>query len=213
MKSVLTTSLILMSLIFSSGAQAAATTDSFNIDETNEILTLNFSPSNGANLKEFMEGRVLVNKTVATLIEKGFSPIHLNLSILISPVKMPGGMVVVEDQIVHLAVGVDPDLLERAILKFFDFKGLTVDGVSFTIANSANSDEFLLGRDIVMSVIEKIKETGFSMKNDHLEVAISPITMMGGDIIERNGKLIVSVGVNHDDLERALLKYFEWLNN
>lgn len=213
MKSVLTTSLILMSLIFSSGAQAAATTDSFNIDETNEILTLNFSPSNGANLKEFMEGRVLVNKTVATLIEKGFSPIHLNLSILISPVKMPGGMVVVEDQIVHLAVGVDPDLLERAILKFFDFKGLTVDGVSFTIANSANSDEFLLGRDIVMSVIEKIKETGFSMKNDHLEVAISPITMMGGDIIERNGKLIVSVGVNHDDLERVLLKYFEWLNN
>ncbi|AYF43376.1 hypothetical protein BALOs_0361 [Halobacteriovorax sp. BALOs_7] len=216
MKRVLTTTLFLLNLLFAQGA-SAQTSDILNtveyaLTDSVKSLKIHYSAHNGANVKEFLRGRELVNSVLKGIIDEGFTPIQPTLDIGITPVKMPEGLSVLKDGKLFVSITIDEDTLERVLLDYFRFDTVTEDGILFFLHNSSNTEEFHLGKDLVLAVIAKIKESGFVMDVTNLEVGISPVTMSGEHIIEKDGRLLVSTEVNLDNLERTLLKYFVWPN-
>ncbi|WP_419168880.1 hypothetical protein [Halobacteriovorax sp.] len=216
MKRVLTTTLFLLNLLFAQGA-SAQTSDILNtveyaLTDSVKSLKIHYSAHNGANVKEFLRGRELINSVLKGIIDEGFTPIQPTLDIGITPVKMPEGLSVLKDGKLFVSITIDEDTLERVLLDYFRFDTVTEDGILFFLHNSSNTEEFHLGKDLVLAVIAKIKESGFVMDVTNLEVGISPVTMSGEHIIEKDGRLLVSTEVNLDNLERTLLKYFVWPN-
>ena len=200
MKRVLTATLFLLNLLFAQGA-SAQTSDILNtveyaLTDSVKSLKIHYSAHNGANVKEFLRGRELVNSVLKGIIDEGFTPIQPTLDIGITPVKMPEGLSVLKDGKLFVSITIDEDTLERVLLDYFRFDTVTEDGILFFLHNSSNTDEFHLGKDLVLAVIAKIKESGFVMDVTNLEVGISPVTMSGEHIIEKDGRLLVSTEGN-----------------
>ncbi|WP_419172775.1 hypothetical protein [Halobacteriovorax sp.] len=214
MKRVLTTTLFLLNLLIAQGVSAQSLTENngteYALTDSVKSLKIHYSTHNGANVKAFLRGRELVNSVIQGIIDDGFTPVQPSLDIGISPVKMPEGLSVLKDGRLLISITIDEDSLERVLLGYFSFEAVTEDGVMFFLHNQSNTDEFHLGKDLVLSVIAKIKDSGFVLDVSRLEIGISPVTMSGEHIIEKDGKLLVSTEVNLDNLERTLLKYFSW---
>jgi len=192
----------------------------------------------GPNINEFLKGYKLVKKTIKRITDKGFIPTVDELEIGISSdwvrgtcwdknkgtYKCLGGYYVQEEEDGKLLVSikVPEDTLERRLLKFFkpDDDDTTFDEVTYFFYTpysfpyiKLNMAEFFSGVDLVNRTIKKFKDAGFVMKVERFEVEISPTNMRGGPIVaEEDGKLLVSIKVPQDTLERHLLKFFVWPN-
>lgn len=216
MKRVLTTTLFILNLMMAHGVSAqgnsAQNTVNYGQEGSIDSLKVNFSAHHGANVQEFLKGRALVKEVIGEIMDKGFSPTHLSLDVGITPVKMHEGLAVFKNGTLFVSISIDKDTLERALLNFFNFESVTEDGITFFLHNGSNTEEFHIGMEIVLSVIEKIKENGFIINIDNLEIGISPVELSGENIMTKDGKLYVSTEASLDVLERRLLEYFVWPN-
>jgi hypothetical protein len=189
--------------------------------ENREDLEIRFFPHRRPNIDEFSKGRTFVNKVISSLLSKGFSPTIGKLEVGISPRNMNGHSVEVEIDSYGNALGkifvsieASEDKLERVLLSlnYFKFDDSADGKVAYFLHNSPNTEQFLKGVGLVNKVLKKIKDAGFVMKPEKLEVGIAPQNMYKGPVAESNGKLFVSIEASEDTLERWLLKFFVWPN-
>lgn len=164
---------------------------------------------NNANIKEFLMGKDTVNEILNKIAKAGFEPKVDYLEVAISPQEMVSGHVVVESEGLFVAISATPDLVERNLLRYFKFKRTNSRFVFFPHNNPVLS-EFFLAKQAVDRVIARFAENGLEINVDYLEIGISPVEMIDGNVVTRDGKLFISLQATDDQIERYLMKFVRY---
>lgn len=167
---------------------------------------------NEPTIDEFFYGMDKVFSILMKIQDAGFVMTIDELKIGIAPREMSGGAIVEEDGELFISITATEDSLERKFLKFFKLENATFGKVTYFMHNGPTIEEFVHGIGLVETVLMKIRNTGFVMTVDELEIGLAPREMSGGVVVEDDGVLFVSITTTEDTLERKLLKFFTWPN-
>lgn len=80
--------------------------------------------------------------------------------------------------------------------------------VKFFPHNSPSIDEYTQGKARVNTILTKIASYDVSPRVETVSIGIAPVKMVGGDIVEENGNLYISITATDDAIEARLLSYF-----
>ncbi len=205
---------LFLSMLFSLGSGAFALENSdqqtylfSDGDGQTQQLHVRFFAHNQPSISQFLAGKAMVNGILAKIAKYGFKPKVESLSIGISPDTMNGGDVVQENGNLYISLKAGEEEVESRLLRYFYVK--TTDGkIHFFPHNGATLDQLAAGRRLVKKVLTRFKDNGLTLQfPEGFQVGISPATMYGGDVVQENGIVYVSITSSEDQVERFFTKF------
>ncbi|MCB0361496.1 MAG: hypothetical protein KDD35_02165 [Bdellovibrionales bacterium] len=169
-------------------------------------LQVKYFAHNHPSLQEFLRGRSRVSEILSLVLDSEFELRASQLEVGIAPLKMAGGAVVLSKGVLYVWFDATDEQIESGLLYSFKLEKQSGD-IRFFGHNGPTISQFYLVKERVERVLSAFSRYGLRLKLPTLEIGISPIEMLGGNVVFVEGKLFISISASEEDIERIFTPY------
>lgn len=204
---------LFIALLFASAALPLAKAEKFVQTEiftsqSGAAVAVKFFAHNSPSIDEFVSGKNRMLTAIKTITDNGLTATKSQIEIGIAPDRMYGGNVLMENGKLYVSVKASDEELEGGLFNFYVY---SVKGkLTFFGWNQPSISQFFDGKARVEATIQRFKDNELKLvlpKN--LSVGIAPDRMYGGNIVEENGKVFISVKAEDKEIEGYFSKYIQ----
>ena len=179
----------------------------FSKANSRAVFEVKYFPHNNPTINEYIENKARFSSIFNKVLAFGFEPKINFLEIGIAPSRMNGGEIVEIEGKVYISISASDEQIEGKVLQYFSINSSS-GKIFFFAHNQASIEQFRNGMIRIENVLGKFSQSGLSLNlPSGFEIGIAPSRMNGGEIVEMEGRLYVSITASDEQIERYFIKF------